>query len=193
MQKRPYFLGYPCYVFVEGDDVGPYMVCVDGQTCVALFTFAELLNRFVKQEQVQGSGRSFAGPDELASYLRIAVGRRSTLVTVNPIVTRSVYCIPINELFEDLEQGCPIRVGLFADAEGTARSTRSAKTDMRSRLIQITFFLATQRRVNNKDLQERFGVSGHTIARDLRSVRDAGLNVVYFEKERGYRLVNSDF
>ena len=41
MPKRPYFLDFPCYIIVEGDDVGPHIVCVEGQTCFALFTDSE--------------------------------------------------------------------------------------------------------------------------------------------------------
>ena len=104
MKKRPHFLDYPCYVLVERDNVSPFTVCVEDKMCVALFTDAELAHRYMDQEHAQGIARSFAGLDELASYLRTFAGRRSALVTVDPIVTRSVYCIPINELVEELEQ-----------------------------------------------------------------------------------------
>lgn len=105
MPKRPYFLDFPCYIIVEGDDIGPHNVCVEGQTCVALFTDSDVLRRYMNQERVRGTTRSFAERDELASYLRTIAGRQSALVTVDPIVTKSVYRIPINELIEELGQG----------------------------------------------------------------------------------------
>jgi len=70
---------------------------------------------------------------------------------------------------------------------------QSGKKPLRTRLVQIAFLLSSQKRLNVKDLQKRFEVSRRTIMRDMRSIRDAGLSVVYFDKENDYRLVGTDF
>lgn len=66
-------------------------------------------------------------------------------------------------------------------------------TPLATRLTQIAVMLATDKVVRTKDLQERFGVSRRTIARDVKAVREAGLNVVYDSQIDTFRLVDVEF
>lgn len=81
-------------------------------------------------------------------------------------------------------------------ARGTTGLTKLADarpTPLTTRLTQITALLATNSVVRTKDLQERFGVSRRTVARDMKTIRAAGLRVAYDAKEGTFRLDGTDF
>ncbi len=72
-------------------------------------------------------------------------------------------------------------------------TTRIRSTPLTTRLTQITALLATDRVVRTKDLQERFGVSQRTIARDVRAIRQAGMRVSYDSNHGTFRMDGTDF
>lgn len=66
-------------------------------------------------------------------------------------------------------------------------------TPLTTRLTQISVFLATKRDVRTRDLQERFGVSQRTIARDVKAIRQAGIRVSYDSANGTFRMDGVDF
>jgi predicted DNA-binding transcriptional regulator YafY len=60
------------------------------------------------------------------------------------------------------------------------------------RLIQLSWLLASGRRLTIDDVCRRFHVHRRTAFRDLRALKEAGLNVVFFPQEATFRLVSVD-
>jgi predicted DNA-binding transcriptional regulator YafY len=67
------------------------------------------------------------------------------------------------------------------------QSTRSA------RLIRLTATICARRTFDLADVTRDFQVTRRTAMRDLRSLREAGLHIIFFPQEGRYRLVELDF
>lgn len=66
---------------------------------------------------------------------------------------------------------------------------QTLRSDRSERPIQLTAFICERQSLSLQELTRQFQVTRRTAMRDLRSLRNAGLHIVYFPHEGGYRLV----
>ncbi len=72
-------------------------------------------------------------------------------------------------------------------------STTAGRVGRLQRLVRLTAMLCDGRRLNAGLIQDLFKISRRTLMRDLKVIRDAGMNVIYFPDFDDYRLVTKDF
>lgn len=105
MKKRPYFLKYPCFIIENTDGRSIRCLSVEGETCVALFTDADLVQRYLSQGAMSGSLRSFDTPDDLKRYLEAILPHYDRFVPIDPNIAGKGYVgVSISEFLEELDE-----------------------------------------------------------------------------------------
>jgi predicted DNA-binding transcriptional regulator YafY len=60
------------------------------------------------------------------------------------------------------------------------------------RIVRLVRLLSAGRSLDTDELCQRFGIHRRTVFRDIRMLREAGLNIVYFPLEHAFRLIGDD-